>query len=277
MAGESPARYVRPMYGPLYQELRDILSDAGEIAKRWFRRASPEYKADGTPVTEADRAVEESIVERLAKAFPGESILSEEGCRISGTDGAPRWYVDPIDGTGAFLSQLAYWGPTVCRIEAGRLSVGALLVPRLGEYWYAESGGGAWRDGERLGPPDRDGPVLKNDVLFLPSRFHRRQPIPWPGKVRALGSSAAHLALVAAGGGLGAIIPQWALWDVGCGALLVRESGRVIWDLSGRPVDPEQCVEGLPLLAGEPRALRSLTEDGWTQRVSNPPASTPPR
>jgi fructose-1,6-bisphosphatase/inositol monophosphatase family enzyme len=277
MAAQKAPRYSLPMDASLYGELRAILDEAGIIALQWFRRVTPRAKADGTPVTEADRAVEEAIVERLLRAFPGESVLSEEGTQISGPAGAPAWYVDPIDGTGAFVSQLAYWGPTLCRVSGGKLQVGAFLVPRLGEYWYAETGGGAWRDGERLLRPESREAIGRNDVLFAPSRFHRRQPVPWPGKVRALGSSAAHLAHVAAGGGLVTVIPQWALWDVGCGVLLLREAGGVIWDCTGQAVEPEQVPQDLPLLAGEPRALRTLVEDGWARRVLDTRTWTPLR
>lgn len=253
----------------LHAALRHILEDAGALARSYFDRASGplhELKPDGTPVTDADRAVEERIVNALAAEFPGDSVRSEEGHVVVGRPDAPVWYVDPIDGTGAFLSRLAYWGPTLCRTVDGALQVGAFYVPRLRELWYAERGGGAFRDDVRLQARSVDA-VLRNDVLFAPSRFHRRQPVPWPGKVRALGSSAAHLAHVAAGGGLCTVVPKWALWDVGCGALLIREVGHVIWDASGEVVEPERVQPGLPILAGAPTALRTLTGDGWASAV----------
>ncbi|MCB9689174.1 MAG: hypothetical protein H6738_03285 [Alphaproteobacteria bacterium] len=250
------------MDATLRDDLRAVVEEAGAVALSWFRRVSPSWKADGSPVTEADRAVEELLVERLGRLFPGESVRSEEGSRIDGRPGAPCWYVDPIDGTGGFLAELAYWGPTVCRIDGGRLDVGAFHVPRLREYWYAEAGGGAWRDGIRL-PRLADREIHRDDLLFLPSRFHRRGPIPWVGKVRALGSSAAHLAHVSGGGGLGTLIPKWSMWDIGCGTLLVREVGGEICDLEGRPVEPESVRPGLPLVFGAPNALRSLFAEGW--------------
>lgn len=250
------------MVPSLRAELGALLERAGEIALSRFRRATVEHKADGTPVTDADRAVEEHLVEGLGRLFPGESVRGEEGTRVEGRADAPCWYVDPIDGTGSFVAGLADWGPTVARVADGRLQAGAFYVPRLRELWYAEDGGGAWRDDARLGPPV-PAEVRSDDVLFVPSRFHRyRGRIGWRGKVRALGSSAAHLAHVAAGGGRATVIPEWALWDVGCGALLIRESGRVIWDAAGTPVRPEEVSPGLPFLAGAPDVLRLLIGPG---------------
>jgi myo-inositol-1(or 4)-monophosphatase len=247
----------------LRAELRRLVEDAGAHALSYFGRVERELKSDGTPVTAADRAVEERLVEALSRAFPGEAIRSEEGTRVEGRDGAAVWYVDPIDGTGAFLSGLAHWGPTVCRVVGGELQAGAFYTPRVRELWYAERGTGAWRDGVRLPPLVEPDAIRTDDVLFAPSRFHRVQPVPWSGKIRALGSGAAHLALVAAGGGLCTVIPQWALWDVGCGALLIREVGGVIWDAHGVPVAPESVPPNLPLLAGVPLALSQLVAGQW--------------
>ena len=112
-------------------ELRALLEEAGAVAMSYFGRVVPEHKPDGTPVTDADRAIEERIVESDRARLSGESVRSEEGHRIEGRPGAPCWFVDPIDGTGAFVSELAYWGPTLCRVVDGQLQVGAMLIPRL--------------------------------------------------------------------------------------------------------------------------------------------------
>lgn len=250
----------------LSQVLRQLMEQAGAEALRRFRRASPDQKADGSVVTEADRASEEVLVEGLMRHFPGEGIVGEEGAAIAPREGAGTWYVDPIDGTSSFVGQLAYWGPTVARVTDGELDVGGFYVPRLQEYWHAERNGGAWRDGDRL-PPYTPSLPIGERVIFVPSRFHRRGPAPWSGKVRALGSGAAHLALVAGGSGVGTIMSKWELWDVGCGTLLNRETGRMIWDLAGNPLVPEATEPGVPFIAGTPQVLKALTSDGWAARA----------
>ncbi len=214
-------------------------------------------------MTAADREVEALLTEALVREFPGTGVVGEEGARVPGAD---RWYIDPIDGTTAFTQGLAHWGPTVCLVRDGQLALGAFYVPRLGEYWFAERGAGAWLGDDRLRSPD-PGTVDNQDALFAPSNFHRRSPVPWPGKIRALGSSAAHLALVAAGGGLATVIPKWGLWDVGCGVLLMEEAGRRVCDAAGREVDVASCRTGLPILGGASTALNLLTVDGWAARA----------
>ncbi len=106
-----------------------MLGRAGEEALRRFRDAPAERKADGSVVTEADRAAEEVLLEEITRRFPGDGVVGEEGAQVSPRAGGATWYVDPIDGTSAFLGQLAYWGPTVCRLLDNRLEVGAFFAP----------------------------------------------------------------------------------------------------------------------------------------------------
>ncbi len=247
----------------LRSTLHHILSKGGEIALSHFGGVRAMAKSDGTQVTVADREVEDFLVAALREAFPDDGVISEEGSRVEGSRGT--WYVDPIDGTSAYVEGLAHWGPTVARVVDGEVDVGALFLPRLGEFWYARRGRGAWRNGQRLAFGDPGSPG-RHHSLFAPSRFHRAQPLPWAGKVRALGSSAAHLALVAGGAGLLTIIPTWHRWDVAAGALMITESGRRITDLQGNPVNVATCREGLPIVAGASTALDQLVQTAWLQR-----------
>jgi myo-inositol-1(or 4)-monophosphatase len=243
--------------------IEPILRAAGELAREQFGRAKPATKEDGSWVTEADRRVETYLTEALTTEFPGTGVLGEEGHRVEGTG---TWYIDPIDGTTAYVQGLAYWGPTVCLVRDGVLEVGALYLPMLDEFWYAERDGGAWLNGERIRRRDDDA-VRSQSGLFVPSDIHRRPAPPWPGKIRALGSTAAHLALVAAGRGAAVVIPRWSLWDIGCGVLLIEEAGGRICDVRGESVQVTSCLAGLPILAGASTALHLLTVDGWAVRA----------
>lgn len=101
-----------------------------DIAMRYFRkrRLQVRRKADGSPVTDADRRIEERLRQALRRACPGEPIVGEE---FGGT--APRdgtfWTIDPIDGTRAFSRGLPSWGILVGRVEAGRAVVGVCDFP----------------------------------------------------------------------------------------------------------------------------------------------------
>ena len=128
------------------------------LALRYFRSPSlrVERKADRSPVTDADRAVEERLRGVLARLAPGETILGEEFGR-SGRDTASYWTIDPIDGTRAFSRGLPSWGIMVGRIERGRATLGLCDFPALGVTMAAAAGVPAYERGgggsHRFHPP----------------------------------------------------------------------------------------------------------------------------
>ncbi len=239
--------------------LAPLLARAGQVAMARFRAGTTRTKADGSQVTDGDLAAHDVLVQGLTDAFPGEAVFSEEDLHTHDPEpGAPAWYVDPIDGTSAYAEGLAHWGPTVARVVDDRFECGAFWMPRLGDAYFAVDGGGAWHNGTRIhAEPTTWAPRLR--TLCVPSRAHRAFPIAWPGKIRALGSTAAHLSLVAHGGTSAAFIPMWSMWDVGLGILMVREAGRAVVDLAGRPFDAVHRPAE-PFLAAEPALVPELVE-----------------
>jgi histidinol-phosphatase len=121
-----------------------ICDEADSLALAFFRRDLViESKPDRSFVTDADRAIEKHIRERIAADYPGHGVVGEE----FGTDpgaGRVRWYVDPIDGTHNFMRGVPLFG-TLLALEAdGELQLGVMSAPALGGRWFARRGGGAW-------------------------------------------------------------------------------------------------------------------------------------
>jgi histidinol-phosphatase len=100
-------------------------------------------KPDRTFVTEADRAIEESLRARIGDAFPDHGIVGEE-FGTSDPDAAVRWYLDPIDGTHNFMRGVPLFGTLLGIERDGELQVGVVSAPAIGGRWYARRGGGAW-------------------------------------------------------------------------------------------------------------------------------------
>ncbi len=115
-------------------------------------------KPDLTPVTEADRAVEEAIRERLAELHPGDAILGEEFGQSEAGSGTRRWIVDPIDGTKNYVRGIPVWATLLALQEGNDLVVGVVSAPALGRRWWAARGEGAYVDDRlRGGGPRRIG------------------------------------------------------------------------------------------------------------------------
>ena len=102
-----------------------------------------ETKADGTPVTNVDLAVDRMLVDELRAARPHDAILSEEsGLHGSGERG---WILDPIDGTFNLVRDHAHWGTHIALEVGGEIAVGVVTRPMLDACWWATRGGGAFR------------------------------------------------------------------------------------------------------------------------------------
>lgn len=263
-----PERHAAPWsasggpVSPLDRVLGELLVRAGEAATRRFGAPTVTRKEDGTPVTDADTAAEALLVEGLRAAFPGDAVTAEEG---GGHEGGRRlWVVDPLDGTAAFSEGLAHWGPVVAAIEGGEVVAGALYLPRLREYYFVERGGPAYRNGAPLPPLSQDGARRPGSlsVLYVPSRMHAGATLDWPGKARCLGSVAAHLALVAAGSGAGALIPPgWRPWDTAAGLALIEAVGGRALTADGQPLHLLDHA-GQAFVVGDAGAVAWLSQPG---------------
>ena len=101
------------------------------------RDLAVETKADLTPVTEADRGVEQALRARLERERPGEAIAGEE---YGVAEGDVRWWLDPIDGTKQYARGIPIWATLIALERGGEAVVGVVSAPALGQRWWAVRG-----------------------------------------------------------------------------------------------------------------------------------------
>ncbi len=124
--------------------------EAGRLTLGYFRTdLQPEMKADDTPVTMADRKAEELIRARIEKRYPGHRIVGEEYGATGGDEAAPCWWIDPIDGTKAFVRGVPLYGVLIGLEVENRIVAGAAYFPALDEMLYAAEGAGSFLNGRR--------------------------------------------------------------------------------------------------------------------------------
>src|SRR5437867_3964907 len=127
------------------------LADAAdEIAMRHFRSRAlvGHTKPDLTPVSDADREVEDALRARVDAERPGDAVLGEEGGE-TGT-GSVRWIVDPIDGTRNFVRGIPVFATLIGLERDGELVVGVVSAPALHRRWWGARGEGAYFNGESI-------------------------------------------------------------------------------------------------------------------------------
>jgi histidinol-phosphatase len=208
------------------------LADAADAISLGRFRASDllvETKPDRTPVTEADRAVETAIRERLARERPEDGMLGEEHGTVDG--GARRWIVDPIDGTRNYSRGIPVWATLIALEEDDEVRLGVVSAPALGRRWWAERGAGSFADGDRIHVSH----VARAEDAVL--CFALEQPLPEIARrcwhPRAYGDFWAHM-LVAEGAVDGAIDAVGVkLWDVAAIQPIVEEAGGRFSDRDG--------------------------------------------
>jgi myo-inositol-1(or 4)-monophosphatase len=245
-----------------FDEVVQIVREAGEMACGYFRRVAVERKPDRSFVTAADRDIESFLRAGLLAQFPDTPVIGEEhGLSGDVTGDRPLWAIDPIDGTECFVQGLPLWGISVGLMEAGKPACGVFYMPVMDELYAAAPDGPPTLNGAPLSVYDTDR-FDPESVLFVTSAAHRRYRIDFEGKTRSLGSTAAHIAFTAGGRGIGALLGRPHIWDIaGALAVLLRLGGQCV-RLSGEPFDFREIlhgdIPGTPLMAGPPRALALL-------------------
>ena len=252
----------------------EIAREAGALLKRYYERGvQAEFKGDVDIVTEADRASEKLIGERLRTLFPEHGIFGEEGTRQQ-LEAEYRWYIDPLDGTTNFAHGFPYFcvsmglehRPAGTPADADGIMVAAVIYePLRDELFLAERGKGAWRNGHRMHVSKAT--MLQESLLAtgFPSRkrhespnvhFYQEFTLRSHG-VRRAGAAAVDLAYVACGRLEGFWEFKLNPWDTAAGFLLVEEAGGEITRFDGSPfrLDSEEVLATNGAIGAEVRAL----------------------
>ncbi len=238
--------------------LVDAAREAGSLAmERLGLGVTVQTKPGGSPVSDADLAVDALLNQRLLTARPDYGWLSEETADDPARLEKSRVFVvDPIDGTVAFIKNKPWWAVSVAVVENGRPIAGVVFAPALDELYAAAAGRGATLNGAPLTTSRAttldDAAVLGDARLLAPPA--------WPAMRLASRNSVAYrMALVAAGVFDAAIAPTSKNeWDLAAADLIGAEAGALSTDSLGRRFRYNQPDTRRPSLVCAGPALHSL-------------------
>ena len=246
--------------------LTDIADAADAIALRYFRRTDlgVSTKANQTPVSEADLAIESATRRIVSARHPELGMLGEEEGETGST--SERLILDPIDATRNFVRGIPVFA-TLIAVEVEREIVAGLVsAPALATRWHAERGGGAWSGGRRLS-------VSRISAWSEAQVFHGSlggsEKSKWSPRVaeisarahrdRGFGDFWQHV-LVAEGAGEVALDPGVSAWDVAPLLVIVEEAGGRATTVEGeRTIYGDSLVTSNGIMHDE--AIRLLTAD----------------
>ena len=247
-----------------------IARQAGALLRGFYAKGvATEYKGDVDLVTEADRASEQLIVEKLKTTFPSHGVYGEEGAR-AGMDSEYRWYIDPLDGTTNFAHKF----PAFCVVLGlerrraglaadadGELIAGVIYDPLRDEMFSVERGKGAWLNGKKICvskvttlQESLTGTGFPSQKRHNSPNVHFYQEITLRSHgVRRAGSAGLDLAYVACGRLDGFWEFNLNPWDTSAGVLMVTEAGGTVTHFDGGKftLDSREVLATNGLIQGE--------------------------
>jgi len=254
---------------PLSDELAGIVREAGALAEGKFRGTYKSWtKGGGSPVTDADIAVDNFLRERLMRLAPDCGWLSEETEDDSARLDTPRlWIVDPIDGTRAFASGRTDWAVSVALVENGRPIMAALYAPVEDGLYFAAAGEGTTQNGTPIAvsPGGELAQARAAGPKGLLERLAQAEPaIIAEPKVFSL---ALRLARVAAGRLEVAFASSDANdWDLAAVDLMVHEAGGTLTDFDGDAAIYNLAESKHRTLVAAGRARHQRVLEIWRER-----------
>ncbi|MGH3386258.1 MAG: histidinol-phosphatase [Nocardioidaceae bacterium] len=222
-----------------------LADDADSLTMSRFKALDLHVKAkpDLTPVSDADRSVEEAIRRTLGRARPRDAILGEE--QGSSGWGPRRWVIDPIDGTKNFVRGVPVWATLIALVVEDEVVVGLVSAPGLNRRWWASKDEGAWTGRSIMNATQcqvSDVSSLADASLSYSSfgTWEQQDKLEdllslgrrcW--RTRAYGDFWSHM-LVAEGAVDIAVEPELEVYDMAALAVIVEEAGGMFTSLAGR-------------------------------------------
>ena len=204
----------------------DLIRNVGEEAKVFYGRSKPQTKFDERLVTEAELHLNDFFRNALTAKFPEHQVFvnrdldrdySHEGKRY-------LWIFDPIDGVDNFQAGIPIWGMSLALLDNFWPTIGMFYMPVTDDLFHAQVGKPAFRGTTPIKIKAREA-VDDESLLLTYSRFHHHYRTAFPGKIRNLGCTAAHICYVATGRADAAVIANESYQDLASTRVIIEAAG----------------------------------------------------
>ncbi len=220
---------------------------AGQHAMEEMNYVKAVKKSEVELVTQADAQCQRIIIQRIRETYPDHGFIAEEGEKGRMFKRAPLaepaiwWAIDPIDGTNNFAHGIPVFAVSVAALSEGEPVVGVIFQPASDSMFTAVKGEEAQLDGRHIFAGEEEiGPLTS---VGLDSHFNDTLP-PWVcdlirrSRFRNFGTTALHLAYVARGGLVAALMCTPKLWDIAAGIVIAEAAGAIVTDWNGAKIFP---------------------------------------
>ena len=229
----------------LTQFAMEVIRRSGEEALLYYGKGNSRIKFDEELVTEADSHLMEFFQDQLDNRFPEHQVFNNNQTNTNYTHDEKRyiWIFDPLDGVANFQAGIPIWGISLALIENFWPIFGVFYMPATGDLFHARADQNAFLGDEEIRVSD-----LKNindeSLLFTYSRFHYRYRSTFPGKIRDLGCTGAHICYVAMGRAEAAVIANESYQDLAAAGIILEAAGGKICKMDGGDFFINEYLDG---------------------------------
>jgi myo-inositol-1(or 4)-monophosphatase len=226
------------LYGDGIEDLtgfaRDVIYRSGKESLAYYGRGKSDVQFDEELITEAELSLRKFFQDQMNVHFPEHTILGNDQKKMSYTHGPNRylWIYDPLDGVANFQAGIPIWGTSLALLENFWPIFGAFYMPATGDFFHARAGQKGFR-GETEISISNQKKITDESLLLTYSRFHQSYHSTFPGKIRNLGCTAAHICYVAMGRAEAAVIANESYQGLAAALIIIEAAGGKIYKMDG--------------------------------------------
>ena len=212
----------------------NAIRSSGQAALESFGRGKGSAKFDERLVTRAELQIGNCFRQALGNQYPDHQMFTSKTLDTAYTHDSRRylWIFDAIDGVDNYQAGIPIWGMSLALLENFWPVFGAFYMPTTGDLFHARAGGDAFWGEKRIRMAD-DRTIDNESLMFTFSKFHRHYVSRFPGKVRNLGCTGAHLCYVAMGRADVAVTANESFQDLAATRMIVEAAGGRLYKASG--------------------------------------------
>lgn len=229
----------------LTQFAMEVIRGSGEEALSYYGKGKPDLKFDDELVTEAELHLTEFYQDQLRARFPEHQIFEGKQEKRGYTHEGERyvWIYDALDGVANFQAGIPIWGISLALLENFWPILGMFYMPVTGDLFQAQAGHKAfWGKREIRVSAQED--INDESLLLTYSRFHHHYHSTFPGKIRNLGCTAAHICYVATGRAEAAVIANESYRDLAAARVILEAAGAKIYKMDGSEFLLDEYIDG---------------------------------
>jgi len=243
----------------------EVIRRSGEEALSYYGKGERHIKFDERLITEAELHLAEFFSEQLNLHFPEHLVFgnNQENKDYTHEEKRYLWIYDPLDGVANFQAGIPVWGISLALLDNFWPILGLFNMPATGDIFHARAGHKAFRGDQEISILDQRN-INDESVLFTYSRFHHHYSPAFPGKIRDLGCTTAHICYVAMGRADGALIANESYQGLAAARVIIEAAGGKIRKMDGSEFFLNEYLDGQKiydhLLVGSPGTFSQIRD-----------------